>query len=493
MIKRYVISAVVALVALVASAQQHIPCDRSLRDGRVATRAAGTRVASSMPLTGTVNIPVILAAYPDVPFSQADDAVAAVWDAKLNQSGYAEHGAYGCVADYFRQQSRGELTFVFDVIGPVELPRDRSYYGTNRSGTTGDDKAPEQMIKDACSAAGKDFSPYDNDGDGVVDMVMVVFAGQGENRGGPADAIWPHKFTLGTFRLGEVGFHDYACVSELDAAGADDGFGTFIHEFSHGLGLPDLYPSDKQAYSYFDEWDLMDGGNYANGGWSPPNFSAFERHLCGWLDFIELTEAVSVSDMPDFDGQPVAYVIRNDEDPEQYYILENRQQRGWDGFVPGNGLLVTLVDHFNYTLFPNRSVKNPQVILVTADNHTYREDEAFYGVDTHHTADRHNLIFSRAAYPYVMGDSINDRLTDTSIPAMLFSKPVTNICQSADGKISFDFMKEVTAIAGARTAIATDEPIDWYDLNGRRLQGAPVQRGIYIVRYADGTTKKCIR
>ena len=463
----------VTLAVLFASAQQRRLCDREYN--RALTRGTKVTESSVSTLEGEVRVPVVFAAFQDVPF--ATSGIVEKWDDMLNKSGFSENGAAGSVADYFKIQSGGKFKIHFDVFGPVTLPDSMKYYGAN---VWGDDVNPEEMIHDACLATDADFSPYDWDGNGVIDVVMVVFAGYGENRGGSSDAIWPHKFNIfDDMEVGDLTLCSYACVSELDGRGEMDGYGTFCHEFSHCLGLPDLYPDDKTIFSYFDEWDLMDGGNYANNGWSPPHYSAFERHICGWFDYTELDAETTITDMPSWDDEPLAYIVRNDADKEQYYILENRQQRGFDAYVPGNGLLITRVNHFDGTLFPNDYTIEPQVTLVTADNRTYRESEAFFGTDdqSKYTADGHNRYLSLAAYPYVDDETVNNHLTETSVPAMAFNKPITNITMNDDGHISFDFLKGETAIR----SVLRDEITDiWYDLQGRRLDRRPSRKGVYI-------------
>jgi len=464
------ISLIVTLAVLSASAQQRRLCDREFNRGL--TRGVTPSYSSVSTLEGEHHVPVIFAAFKDVPF--ATPGIVEKWDNMLNKSGFSENGAAGSLAEYFKIQSGGKFNLHFDVFGPVTLPDSMKYYGAN---SYGNDIRPEEMIYQACLGLGADLKPYDWNNNDTIDAVLVVFAGYGENRGGTSDAIWPHKYNIHGMKVDNLTLYSYACVSELDGRGVMDGYGTFCHEFSHCLGLPDLYPSDRNIFSYFDEWDLMDGGNYANNGWSPPHYSAFERYICGWLDYTELSAATTITDMSSMDEKSQAYIIRDDDDEDHYYIVENRQQRGFDAYIPGNGLIITLVDHFNHTLSPNYSQKNPQVLLVAADNRTYRESEAFFGEDNKYTADGHNHYLSLAAYPYVDDETVNNHLTETSVPAMAFNKPITNITMKDDGYISFDFLKGETSI---RNMNFEEVPDVWYDLQGRRLDTKPTRKGIYI-------------
>ncbi len=487
MIRRLTICVILALTALAVKAQYHrIHCDRGSKH---ATRAAA---ATRSGLSGTFHYPVVLVAFPDRAFDMSEEETVNRWHAMLNEEGFSEYGAKGCASEYFQNQSGGQYVPVFDILGLVVLPQEMAYYGANRVDSkgqeeAGEDKRPQEMIRDACQALNEDFSPYDHDGDGEVDIVIVLFAGAGEHLGGGSDAIWPHKwFTSG--KVGSVSLGDYICLSDMNYT-EPDGFATLCHEFSHYLGLPDLYPVSGSAYSFFDEWDLMDGGNYTNGGYSPPNYSAFERSLLGWITINELTEPTSISELPAWDTQPVAYKIVNPSDTREYYILENRQQKGWDYLIPGNGLLVTHVNHYSWTLFPNTS-SSREVDLVAADNRSYDESMAYFAKELYDDEGR-NRCLSLAAYPYQL-DSVNNSLTDVSIPAMTFAtKPVTNIQMDVNGLISFDFMKASTAIVEVQAS--TKEVVAYYDLQGNKLPAVPLKNGIFIIRFADGTTRKVVR
>ncbi len=489
---------ILLMLSLPVEAQnKRIPCDRGLRLGISQTR--GTRASQSFPVstTDTIHVPVILISFPDQGWSLSDADTFKDWDDKLNLHDYSENGAHGCVADYFREQSGGKFNVVFDVMGPFVAPQKMAFYGRNKNE---DDENPEQLVEDACVAAGIDFSPYDMDNDKTVDLVTVIFAGQGENNNGPADAIWPHFFYAYGKSVGGLKLGEYIILSEMFTQTERNGHGTFCHEFSHTLGLPDLYPIDASPYSLFDEWDLMDGGNYINKGYSPPNYSAHERYLCGWLDFETLTEPISITDMPSMDEEPRAYKIVNDAFPNEYYILENRQQRGYDSLIPGNGLLVTHITNYNKgDLFPN-SNNNFAIKLVAADNRGYDESRAL-SVTQYDEYGRSNYL-RYAAYPYVTDTLVNNSLTDYSVPAAVLnlsgesgskflSKPITNIQMDAAGHISFDFMQ--ASGVGSISAVTGTEPVAYYDLSGRMLPGIPNGKGVYIVQYADGRTQKMVR
>ena len=461
--------------------------------------SVSTRSGSATPFFGDVRIPIILVAYQDVPFTIEN--VREVWDDIVNKPGYSEHGAVGSMADYFYEQSRGQFRVTFDVIGPVTLPEKSEYYGMDKGGRT--DVEINQMIMEACKMTNAlpdvDFSRYDWDGDGNVETVLVVYAGVGQNYvGAPADVVWPKQGYIGGRLDNKIGLRNYACANELGwPSMQQEGFGTLIHEFSHCLGLPDLYnvSSGVNDYIIFDEWDVMDGGCYSNDSWAPVGYSAYERYLCGWLEPEVLPDDAGVEAMaPMYDGGKV-YRLDHSSGKE-YLLFENRQQQCFDFYLPGHGLLVTHVGSSNIN--PNNGTM-VTVYPIPADGldypHSYKKYvQDYYGVTLsddslnmtgkykkyQYDENGRSRLMAGTAFPYMEGDNVvNDALT-------IFSKTISGI-REEDGRI-FVHVSSAEDVAGV---IADDRPVVYYDLQGRLSEGR--SPGIYIVRYPDGTTKKCIR
>lgn len=293
---------------------------------------------------------------------------------QFNQEGYNLNGHIGSVHDYFYDQSYGKLNLTFDVVGPVTVSKNMSYYGANDS--AGDDKYPATMIAEACKLADSqvNFADYDWDGDGEVDQVYVIYAGYAESQGASSSTIWPHEWQLsaaakygdgsGALKLDEVTIDTYACSSELNGKSGSVmcAIGTACHEFSHCLGFPDFYDTDGDAIgmSYFD---VLDAGSY-NGptgyGEVPCGYTAYERFQAGWLEPEILDEAATITDMPAInDNNAQTYIIFNDKELCEYYLLENRQSRGWfkyfDTYTGGEGLFITHVDE-NESAWTNNTV-----------------------------------------------------------------------------------------------------------------------------------------
>ena len=265
----------------------------------------------------------------------------------------------GSARQYFHDTSMGQYNPVFDVVGPVTLSQNHSYYGGND--WQGNDKNPEKMVKEACEAVDDvvDFSIYDNNNDGYVDFVYILYAGYGEADGAGDDYVWPHNYYLTYSRVSCIvdgkTVDNYACSNELDYSnGAHDGIGTFCHEFSHVLGLPDLYVTDNNGtHKTMGMWDILDYGPYNNDGNTPPNYSAYERFFMGWLQPTILNEAANVTLAPLSESNAAGMItasgthnlVGTNPNPKTFYMLENRQQTGWDEHLPGHGLLITKISY----------------------------------------------------------------------------------------------------------------------------------------------------
>ncbi|MBO7068459.1 MAG: M6 family metalloprotease domain-containing protein [Bacteroidaceae bacterium] len=375
----------------------------------------------------------------------------------FNKEGYSGFGMCGSVHDYFYAQSYGVFNLTFDVVGPVTVSKGYAYYGKNAEGEEGRDLHPAEMVIEAINLADSlvNYSDYDWDGDGYVDQVFVMYAGYNEAQDAEQTSlIWPHEWTLssaswcgdgnGRQRKDGVIINTYACSSELrDSVGTDlDGIGTACHEFSHCLGLPDMYDTDKTDGIGFgmDMWSLMDAGSYGGkdyDGTTPTGYTSYERMFCGWLAPEKLTDPCMIRDMAALSEEPKAYILYNDGYRNEYYLLENRQNTGWDTYLPGHGMLVLHVDYDSYA-WDNNAVNDvnshPRLTIIPADNQFQTE--------------KYPTISDLAGDPYP-GTSGNTALTDYTTPAALLyhnnmmgqksmGRPITDITEN-NGRISFTF------------------------------------------------------
>ena len=300
---------------------------------------------------------VILVAFNDLDF-KTENPQATVYS-MLNDPGYSGNGATGSARDFYYESSNGYFEPIFDVYGPVKLSKDMSVYGGNTA--QGGDRDPQGAVSEACKLLDDevDFSRYDNDSDGVVDMVFMIYAGYGEADTGRADTIWPHMSYLTSsginLRLDGKRLDKYACANELAGSGALrgklDGIGAVCHEFGHTMGLPDFYDTDYTTNGYTRgtyDFSVMCEGTYNNESRTPPFFNTEERILLGWADESALLEFPRNGEFqleayrPDL-GNATAYVIPTEMEGE-YFLLECRGNEGWDSGLSGNGLLIYHAD-----------------------------------------------------------------------------------------------------------------------------------------------------
>ncbi|MGN0237852.1 MAG: M6 family metalloprotease domain-containing protein, partial [Lepagella sp.] len=275
----------------------------------------------------------------------------------------------GSVRDYFRDNSGGNFDPEFDVVGPVELAVPSSFPMQMQNAT--------QLIILAMNAADPlvDYSNYDSDGDGKIDMVYFIFAGQGSNYTGGSE-IWPHKSEILGMQYDGVYTGTYACSAELSGQPNQvqiDGIGTICHEFSHVLGMVDEYDTDYEGSGgeadHPNTWSLMSMGCYTNYGRTPVGYSAYERIQAGFLQPEEITQSGSYS-LPDFETSGKAFLI-NSIVGDEFFILENRQPVKWDKALPGHGMLAYRVDRTDPTLWStnrvNRNPNHPCYLMLSAD------------------------------------------------------------------------------------------------------------------------------
>lgn len=296
--------------------------------------------------------PVLLVEFADVKFSTSDPKGS--FNELFNGVGYNVNGACGSVAEYLNANFMGKRKFAFEISDVISLENPVEVYGAP-SGTFNDVDVAG-MVKDACAVAmegGVDFSRYDNDSDGKVDNVVIVFAGYSESEGENPNLIWPHQqHLLQRNMIGEgIGLGSYTCSSEL--SGTKDKVisapGTFCHEFAHYLGLQDLYDTNGEeegsSPALYGTLSIMDKGNLLNNGNTPPYFNAVERELLGICEVEDILPDKIYNLMP-VQESDVVYRIKSSNEGE-YFLLECRVAKEWDACIGGSGLVVYHVDKSN--------------------------------------------------------------------------------------------------------------------------------------------------
>ena len=418
---------------------------------------------TKLDLRGNKRILVILVNFKDKAFSSDN---AGLYNDIFNETNYQNGKFSGSVKDYFLAQSNGLLNLQFDIVGPVLVTQNSAYYG-EQTDTKTDARAPEMVMEAVKLVDDKvDYSLYDWDNDGIVEHIVVIYAGLGQAEGGIEDDIWAHKGTISSF-CDHTLIRDYACASEnrmINGTVNLNGIGTICHEISHCFGLPDTYDQTTGNYGT-NRWDLMGVGVHNDNGYTPAGYTAYDKMFCLWQSPVILKDTQNITNMLPLSMEGDFYLIPNDGWDDEFFLLENRQQTGWDSKLPGHGMLITHVD-FDELLFDNNIVNRTGTIgkytndherigLVLADNDMTIDYSNYYGWLNCLQGDM---------YPY----GNNNSMTNTSTPnaklfhkniddTYLLNKPVTNIKENGDMTMSFTFTNN----------IATQHICHLSDINGK--------------------------
>lgn len=491
-----------------------------------------------LPHLGKQKIPVILVEFSDVSFTVNNPKQ--TFNKYLNgkelfnktedpEMGYFTAsgsfiGNHGSVARYFNDMSYGKFQPEFDVYGPVKLDKPLKTYGAGYSSQ--EDMAG--LLADACTAVDDDvdFTQYDSNNDGNIDLVYVIYAGFSQSiAGNSTDCIHPKSGTLSISKTFDgLNIKRYGVNNELNGTPDDqtdgvkiNGIGLFCHEFSHCMGLPDLYPTagstaEMMINQNMDYWSLMDAGEYTRNGYRPTEYTAWERERLEWMNIETLSEAadVELNTLAD-NGKAYRIINDNDKSGHEYYILENVQKKGWNKSLFGSGLMITHVDYDDYQFSlggckVNSTPAHPRMTLMAADgmlvpeyfigqNITESSDETVKEHNAPLVAKYNGTVFdsntykAEAAGDLYPGTSNITELTDTSAPMNAWtytggkiSKPITDIAVDPEtGVVTLKFMGgKTTGIENVKADDAKEGDIYSVSgvLMGKDFNALP--KGLYI-------------
>ena len=486
---------------------------------------------SLLPSLGKHKIPVILVEFSDVEFSVENPK--ATFDKYLNgkelfnKETDPEMGQnYASVAKYFKDMSFGKFEPEFEVYGPVNLGKRLATYGAGYSS----EENMGLLLTDACTAVDDevDFTQYDSNDDGNIDLIYIIYAGFSQSiAGNSTDCIHPKSGYLSLAKSFDgMDVKRYGVNNELNGTPADqangpiiNGIGLFCHEFSHCMGLPDLYPksgsiAEACINQNMDYWSLMDAGEYTANGYRPTAYTAWERERLGWMEIGTLTGPSNV-ELKSLDEGGAAFRIYNDKDEtgHEYYIVENVQNNGWNKNLFGNGLMVTHVDYLSSQFSlggckVNNTGGHPRMHVMAADGMFVPEyflgstiEDSYITFLKEHNADLvakyGGQVFSiedykaEAAGDLFPGTSNATSLTDDSQPMKAWTyngetmgKPITDITNDTEkGIVSFKFMgggEPVDGINEVTVNKTTDSRV--YSISGTYMGNDinSLPKGIYI-------------
>lgn len=473
-----------------------------------AVRRAQVTGKNYFPHSGSPKCLVILAQFSDKSFTSenAHEQFEQYINGDVQEDmGHKEDKNLVSVKKYFEQSSQGNFTPQFDVVGPVTLPQTLEYYGKNQ-GTTKDVNF-NQFCKDAIAAVDDqvDFKNYDNDNDGDAELVCIIHAGCGEQvSGNPSNTIWAKCSSRNLSTNDGVTINYINCGSEQYSVNSTDinGIGVFCHEFSHGMGLPDLYATktsaqiNNQSPEFFD---LMDYGEHANNGYAPVPYSVWEQEAMGWIEVEQLSDSQASIELKPLVQGGKAYKFGNGASLEEWMMIENVQPRSNEtrtlGFPYGQGLLVWHIAYKSGTVniddYPNNEPSIPRVCIVPAGGLLI--NGYLFGTNKPYTLSEY--LASLRATPFPGKGNVKTLTPEQDLPNYKFYNgdetpqfKLTDIKEES-GVVTFNFVNiatDVKAIIDHHDTLAAD----YYTLEGRSMgrdyhylpKGIYVRNGMKVVK-----------
>lgn len=501
----------------------------------------GSKQNAALTCIGSPKVPVILVQFADRRFyasGKTEDEIVhsynLFFNGKDNEEVYNVTHSRGSIQTYFKDQSLGAFTPEFEIIGPLTLDKSYTAYGYNSSYTK--DSEIFAFYREALDKAVKeknvDWSKFDNDSNGIVDMVFFIHAGWGENvvHSYDPDAIWAkesttsltvnvdesHSITFGCYgvcaearpiKSSQINDDklsgNYGTTGYNEANLRMDGIGVCIHELSHALGLPDFYDTNNVAFG-MDFWSVMDYGEYGNSGFNPVGYTAYERDFMGWQELEVLTDTTILT-IECFAKGGHGYKIINENNEDEYYVIENRQPYGWDDYFcrPCHGLMITHVDYDrsrwngNYV---NTDSKHQRMTIIAAN-------DSYLGTNTYATAAQMKESLSGNLFPYTKP---SQSLTNTTQPAAkvyageFMNKPIYDITENEDSTITVYYLKSKADFEKDFTdeisSMSDSDYLNIYDMRGihickcmrDELYKYAFNRGIYLVKFSNGKVRKIL-
>ncbi len=310
-------------------------------------------------------------------------------DRMLNGENYSENGNFCSVRDYFRLMSGGKLDYTNEVVGPITLSRNRSYYTFHL------------LVEEALNlavAGGLDLKEFDSRGEGIVDAMSFLYAGQTQYIG----ELWPHNYFI-ELEHGCIKTYFYM-LSSMGRTKDELSIGTFCHESGHmTCRWPDLYDygtrdGDSEKSSGLGYYCLMSAGNHNDYGRTPAPVCAYLRYIAGWCDNVILLD--KPGEYQALHGDYSTAMIYQSRKINEYFLIENRSQLGLDEYIPSSGMAIYHCDILGSNEWQGGTSSNHyQCGLIQADGHLDLETNRNMGDEKDLFAEVDGIAISHSTTP----------------------------------------------------------------------------------------------
>lgn len=334
---------------VVISNSQRSLLSTSIRNSKPKSNPNGAKSLQTPNTTGTLRYVTILMQFPDRPLQHGSIQ----FDSLLNIPNYTNYGNHGSVYDYYKDNSCEQLTTLSTVVGPYTAQHNSAYYSTGEESSGIGYSHVRELVQEAVNASKNDvnYAICDNNDDGYVDLVHIVFAGYGAEIGAPTLTIWSHRWVLQNDITddGKI-IHDYIITPELNSYPGTEicAIGTICHELGHTLGAPDFYDKNPDngngQFKPMGQWDVMDVGSHNDDRHCPAMHNPYTiSQIFHWRDVQNIIKKITpYTLLPIENSTSQKYYRLNTSTSGEYFLLENRKKTGWDSSVLyySDGLLI---------------------------------------------------------------------------------------------------------------------------------------------------------
>jgi len=282
-------------------------------------------VLKNRPTLGNVTILAMPVYFSDQASTKTVNEIDDVWEGPGNSA-----------KTYYLENSFGKLEISVLTKAWVLAPNPISYYAIGDYNFTRE----EELLQYLCSYWDSEIN-YTQ-----IDYIYIVYSGIDAS---DDSHLWPHVWTVAYPHV-EAG--DEVAYDKFGFIGEFSGMGTYAHEFGHSLGLIDYYAySDPYNCGY---WEIMAYGGHNDGGNHPAHMSAYSKIELGWIEdnkvlvFEESDDNIGKVNLYHLEApncpEGYYYAIKIQYSTYQYYLVEFRDNYGYDAYLPDKGVLWSIVD-----------------------------------------------------------------------------------------------------------------------------------------------------